>query len=207
MANGTVLQLLKVLEKYTDIDHAMSKENILQKMLNDYGTDMEEKAFYRKIAELQEVGYDIVKTKGKYSKYYLETYRLSPSELLYLSVMLYGSSDIAAKEAKHIVDTLYSMPVHQYGAEDYQRYRNKLRTNNMLTRQISKFALLIDAMRRKMNVSYKVVLDYSTNAFSEKRIGAVMDFSVKDNMIYFVINESGSLTTYQLKDLINVEEV
>ena len=207
MAKEVALELLKILEEYSDKDHGLSKEQIFQLLLDNYGRELEEKAFYRKIEELQNAGFDIVKTKGRYSKYYLDTPRLSPSELLYLSVMLYGSSDIAAKEAKNIVDTLYSMSVHQYGAENYQRYRNKLRENNMLTRQINKFALLIDTMESKKKLSYKIVLNFEQGQFSEKRVGIPVNFSVENNLIYFVIDENGKSCTYQLKDLINVETV
>lgn len=207
MANGTVLQLLRTLEKYTDREHSLSKEEILQIMQDDYDVCMEEKAFYRKIDELEGAGFAVVKTKGRYSRYYLNTHRLSSSELLYLSVLLYGSSNISSGEAKQIVDTLGEMDVHQNSKSDCSRYRDKLRANNMRTRQIEKFASLLRSMEQHMQVSYKVVLDLATNSFSETRIGNVVDFFVSSNLVYFVIDNSGTRSTYQLKELINVEEI
>ena len=51
----------------------LSKEEILKKLQEDEFITLEEKAFYRKIEELRELGYDVRSTKGNRTKYFLDT--------------------------------------------------------------------------------------------------------------------------------------
>ena len=58
MAKQVSLQILRILEENTDMEHMLSKQDILQKLADRYETYIEEGAFYRKIEELEEAGYD-----------------------------------------------------------------------------------------------------------------------------------------------------
>lgn len=91
MAKEIALEILKILEKYSDKEHKLTKGQIMDFLCDEYDRSIEEKAFYRKIEELQNAGYKIIKTMGKYSTYYLDLPRLTASEMLYLSIMILGS--------------------------------------------------------------------------------------------------------------------
>ena len=69
MASNTILHILHILEQYTDRNHMLSKEEILKELQEDEFITLEEKAFYRKIEELRELGYDVRSTKGNRTKY------------------------------------------------------------------------------------------------------------------------------------------
>lgn len=206
MIRGAELKILKILQEFSDKYHPLTKEEIREHFRDIYGEDFDDKMFFRKISELQEADWDVVATKGKYAKYYLEVNRLTPNEYLYLNIMLMGSSDISTNEAKRIIDVLNERPVNNLSAERCAKYKNKLRTNNSLTKQIDHFATLMDAYENKREVSYRQIIDYSTKEFSETRFGTPEDFLIVDNQIIFVIREGKKLQKYLLKSLIEVQE-
>ena len=207
MARETALELLKIFEEYSDKNNKLSKKEILDYLSEKYNHTIDEKAFYRKVEELQKAGFKIVQTKGKYATYYLDTPRLTSNELLYLSIMIMGSSDISSREASHLISRLNAMPIHQLGSSQLYEYKEKLKSNNTQTDQIKKFAIIFNAMKSRSELSYREVLDISKREFTPSKRGIPQDFSIVDNQITFVFQEDGLLKTYSLKDLINVEEI
>lgn len=207
MTRETALELLKILEEYSDRDNKLSKGAILAYMENIYNHSIEEKAFYRKIEELQKAGFKIVQTKGRHATYYLDMPRLTVNELLYLSIMIMGSSDISSREANHLISRLQSMPIHKLSNSQIEEYKAKLKSNNMQTDQIKKFAIIFNAMKSQGKLSYREVLDFNTLSFSQTKSGIPQDFAIVNNQIMFVFLEGNCTKTYSLKSLINVEEI
>ena len=54
-----IIHILKILQKYTDADHTMTQQQIVDKLLEDYGMSVTRSALKRNISELIEAGYDI----------------------------------------------------------------------------------------------------------------------------------------------------
>ena len=207
MRREASLELLKIFEEYSDRDNKLSREEVLQYMRNLYDHDIDDKAFYRKIEELKNAGFKIGQTKGRHATYYLDTPRLTVNELLYLSIMIMGSSDISSKEAHHLISRLQTMPIHKLSNSCLDEYKAKLKPNNTQTDQIKKFSIIFNAMKSHSELSYREVLDFGSSLFSQSKLGVPQDFSVVNNQIIFVFREGNSLKTYSLKNLINVEEV
>lgn len=206
MSREIALELLKIFEEYTDRDHKLTKENLAQLLENKYNRTIEEKAFYRKIEELQSAGFKIVKTKGRHATYYIDMPRLTTNELLYLSIMIMGSSDISSREANHLITRLQAMPIHRLSNSQLEEYKAKLKSNNTHTDQIKKFSTIFNAIKSNGELSYKEVFSLSPLNFSSAKHGVPRDFSVENNQIVFVFQEGNLFKKYQLKDLIDVEE-
>jgi len=71
MASVSILQILKILEEHSDSNNPLSKNQFCDLFSDKYGEQIDDKQFYRGIRELQKYDYDIVKTRGRYSNYYL----------------------------------------------------------------------------------------------------------------------------------------
>ena len=162
MASNTILHILHILEQYTDRNHMLSKEEILKELQEDEFITLEEKAFYRKIEELRELGYDVRSTKGNRTKYFLDTPRFTSEELLMLSAIILGSPDISKAEADRLINTLYAMSVHSDYIGTYEKLKPALKSNNQSAQaanQIQKFHVLYTAIKNHEKVSCKIRLN------------------------------------------------
>lgn len=162
MASNTILHILHILEQYIDRNHMLSKEEILKELQEDEFITLEEKAFYRKIEELRELGYDVRSTKGNRTKYFLDTPRFTSEELLMLSAIILGSPDISKAEADRLINTLYAMSVHSDYIGTYEKLKPALKSNNQSAQaanQIQKFHVLYTAIKNHEKVSCKIRLN------------------------------------------------
>ena len=162
MASNTILHILHILEQYTDRNHMLSKEEILKELQEDEFITLEEKAFYRKIEELRELGYDVHSTKRNRTKYFLDTPRFTSEELLMLSAIILGSPDISKAEADRLINTLYAMSVHSDYIGTYEKLKPALKSNNQSAQaanQIQKFHVFYTAIKNHEKVSCKIRLN------------------------------------------------
>jgi hypothetical protein len=151
------LYLLRILEDYTDCDHPLKKEEIINLFQDEYGEDsIEDKRFHRKINELIEAGYPIHKTRGRYSNYYYEKTDLSSSELLFIYSLIEAHPSISNGETKRLITRLNEIvPVSIRVGDNHQRRLSFLRTNKDPIDGIQRFETIIRAMESASNVRYK----------------------------------------------------
>ena len=57
-----LLRILDILKEESDINHPLKQEDIVQKLSDVYGIDIERKAVGRNISLLREAGYEIENT-------------------------------------------------------------------------------------------------------------------------------------------------
>ena len=98
-----LLRILEILEKYSDCDHPLKQEDILNYLSNDYGIDVERKTIGRNLSLLKEAGYEIVSTK---QGSYLDERRFEDSELRLLIDGVLASKHITAKHSKELINKL-----------------------------------------------------------------------------------------------------
>ena len=207
MAKQVSLQILRILEENTDREHMLSKEEILQMLGDIYDTYIGEGAFYRKIEELEEAGYKIVHTRGRTTKYCLDTPRLTKEELLYLSAMIKGSPDLSAAEAERMITSISGMSVHRQATPHLDKYRELLEANNTATNQIKKFGLIVSAIEGGKAISCKC---YKINKegeylFSDEKTLYPKSFYFDGKDCIIIVLENKQECTYILRELINVE--
>ena len=97
-----IIYILEILKKYTDADHKLFQEGIINKIRAEYGMECERKAIGRSITELAAFGFDIDYDNG----YYLREHEFEDSELRLLVDSVLGSHYIPAQQAKELIDKL-----------------------------------------------------------------------------------------------------
>ena len=77
-----ILYVLKVLEEYSDENHLLTQQDIIDRIYKDYGLLLERKTIGNSLSILTEMGYDI--NKGDRGGFYLLDRLFNLSEVQYL---------------------------------------------------------------------------------------------------------------------------
>ena len=94
--------ILDILKEYSDSNHRLLQQDIINLLENNYGMSCERRAVKNNIDKLQEMGYKIVSKKG----YYLEEREFTDAELRLLIDGVFTSGAITDKEAHELVKKL-----------------------------------------------------------------------------------------------------
>ena len=101
-----IFRIYQVLEDYSDENHPMKQQDIMDKLESDYGIECERKAVGRNISYLQEMGFDIeICGRGAY----LASRHFENSELRLLIDSVLGSRHINSKYSKQLIEKLASL--------------------------------------------------------------------------------------------------
>ena len=118
---ASILLVLKVLEEYSDENHYLTHQNIIDKIYELYGIELERKSIASSIALLEELEYDIVKSpKGGFA---LISRLFDSSEVTFLVDAIFSSKSISGKQAKQLSDEVSSC-LSKYQRKSYE-YLNK----------------------------------------------------------------------------------
>lgn len=98
-----LLRVLEILETYSDSEHPLKQEDILNLLSKDFGIELERKTIGRNIALLKEAGYEIESTK---QGCYLVERRFEDSELRLLIDGVLASKYITANHSKELINKL-----------------------------------------------------------------------------------------------------
>ena len=86
----TTLLVLKVLEEYSDQNNYLTQKQILDKVFDRYGVEMERKSVATAITLLQDLDYDI--DKGSKGGFALLTRVFEPSEVTFLVDAIFSNA-------------------------------------------------------------------------------------------------------------------
>lgn len=113
---ASILMILKVLEEYSDEEHFLTQQNIIDKVYQEYGIELERKSVAFSIELLQELDYDINKsTRGGYA---LLSRSFDNSEIRFISDALFSSKSISGKQAAELANKL-NFCLSKYQRKDY----------------------------------------------------------------------------------------
>lgn len=101
-----LLRILQILEQYTDCNHPMKHDEIVNKLDSLYNITIERKAIGRNITLLHFAGYDVETTK---KGSYLNSRLFEDSELRLLSDSVLASRHITAKHSKELIEKLATL--------------------------------------------------------------------------------------------------
>lgn len=99
------MYILEVLKKYSDSDHHLKQQDIIEYIKQDYNIASERKAISINISRLVEFGYDIVHQNG----YYLRERDFDDSELRLLVDSVLFSRNIPTNQAKDLIEKLQGL--------------------------------------------------------------------------------------------------
>ena len=99
------IYILEVLKKYSDENHHLRQQDIIDYIKKDFGLDVERKAVSVNISRLNEFGYTINKDNG----YYLSEREFDDSELRLLIDSVLFSKNIPTSQANDLIKKLESL--------------------------------------------------------------------------------------------------
>lgn len=113
-----ILYLLDILREYTDEQHILNTEEIIEK-LDAYGISAERKSIYSDISNLKEYGYDIQMKKNP-TGYYLADREFQLPELKILVDSVQSSKFLSKNKSNELIKTLEKF-ASKYEAKQLQR--------------------------------------------------------------------------------------
>jgi len=113
---SSILLVLKVLEEYTDEEHYLTQNEIVDKIKQDYGLELERKSIGSSLQLLEELDYDI--SKGPKGGFSLLSRTFDNTQASYLIDAIFSSRSINGKQAKKIADAVSSC-FSKYQRKDY----------------------------------------------------------------------------------------
>ncbi len=186
---ASILLVLRVLEKYSDEEHFLTQQDIINKIYELYGVELERKSIAYSLNLLEELGYDLVrKEKGGvalFSRLFDET------EANYLIDSIFSSRSINAKEAKNLIKKISSTFSQNKEKELFNFNSSYLYKTSEVARTKNKeimytISLLLEAIKNKKRVAFKVI-DYDKHG---KEVYRLKGFIYKVSP-YFLVNNSG----------------
>ena len=118
---AVILYILQILRRYSDADHTMTQQQIADRLLSDYGLEVDRGTVRRNVDDLIEAGYDIQYTEvvrsrtdrhtGEKEKTYIYTdlyfeHEFTEPELHMLIDGLLFSRSVPYKQRKQLIDKL-----------------------------------------------------------------------------------------------------
>ena len=186
---ASILLILKVLEEYSDEDHFLTQQDIIDKVDELYGIELERKSVAFSISLLQELDYDINKSpRGGYA---LLSRNFDNSEIRYIVDSLFSSKSISGKQAAELSKKINSC-LSKYQRKDY----NFIYKCNEISRSENKelfytLELIEEAKRRGKRVSFKyLTFDENGKPYAKMdgyRYIVSPYYSVNSNGRYFLI--------------------
>ena len=133
-----LLRVLQILEHYTDADHHLKQEEIVDILEHEYGMVVERKAVGRNLALLREAGYDIASDRrGSW----LASRLFDDAELRMLIDGVLSARHVTVKYSRDLIDRLCSLTgrnfrshvKHVYSVGDWDKTENKSVFYNVAT--------------------------------------------------------------------------
>lgn len=119
-----LMRILEILSRYTDDEHALSAEQICEK-LSQYGVSAERKSIYGDIEALISLGYDIVNSRSNPRGYFLASREFELPEVYLLCDAVRSADFITPKKTRELVTKLDGLvSVYQRNERDKGIYIN-----------------------------------------------------------------------------------
>ena len=180
----SILYVLRILEKYSDENHLLTQEDIVQKIYSVYGMECERKSIGASLDSLEELGYDIVRVPRKGC--FLGERTFESSEVSYLIDAVFSSRVIPGGQARKLAEKV-SSKLSVYEAKKF-KYIYKA---DEITRSDNKQVFYtIDIINRAIDLGKKIKFKYNkyvqNNQMQERACGK--PYVVNP---YFMVNSQG----------------
>ena len=181
---ASIIYVLKVLEEYSDVNHLLTHQQIIDKIYQKYDLLLERKSIANSIALLEELGYDIC--KGERGGFYLLSRLFDQSEISFLIDAIYSSKVITATQAKELSKTI-SSTLSRYERKQYSYIHKSAEINRNIN---SDFFFNIELINEAINSNKKIsfqYISYDTNGKETLRYNGY-NYIVSP---YYLINNFG----------------
>ena len=208
---SSILLILKVLEEYTDENHYLTQKEIVDKVNQLYGIEIERKSVGSSLMLLEELGYDI--NKGSKGGFALLTRTFDLTEASFLIDAIFSSRSIDGKKAKKIANEV-SNCFSKYQRKDYSYIYKSSEINRTINNEVLyNISIIHEAMKTGKRVGFQY-LAYDKNGKETTRRNGY-EYIVSP---YYLINNFGryyllcnyrekyrALQTFRVDYMINVK--
>ena len=151
---ASILLVLKTLERYTDEEHYLTQQEIIDKIKANYGISLERKSIAYAVELLQELEYDI--NKGSRGGYALFSRNLDNAEVKFLIDAIFSSKVINGKQARLLADKLSN------GLSIYQRkeYKYLYKTTDIARTNNNEVFYNIEIINEAMKQNKRIGFNY-----------------------------------------------
>lgn len=149
-----ILYILKILEKYSDVNHPLTQVRIGELIRQEYLVDVERKTIGYYLQILQDLDYDIMKVEKK--GFYLGERIFDPSEVSFLTDAIYSSKIIESHHAKKLSEKIYST-LSKY---DQKHYDSLYKTSDISRADNKEFFYNIEIINEAISRKKKVKFQY-----------------------------------------------
>ena len=202
-----IVQILRILERYSDQDHPLTQKDIIYYMKIDYGVECERKAVGRNIDNLKDMGYDIEYDKG----YFLQEREFEESELRYLIDSILASRYVPKKHARDLIQKLTKQS-NVYFESKLKHIRN---IANMDHQESNELFYTIDVLSEAIADNRQVLFFYRRynmekkleNTSKEKRLVNPYQILIANGKYYLLgnINKYDNVTHFRLEKITGIE--
>lgn len=157
---SSMLLVLKVLEEYTDDNHYLTQQEIVDKINTLYGIELERKSIGSSLQLLEELDYDIA--KGPKGGFALLSRTFDTTEAAFLIDAIFSSRSIDGRMAKKISSDVYSC-FSKYERQDYSYiYKSSEVTRTDNKNVLYNISIIQEAIKKGKQVSFQY-LTYDEN--------------------------------------------
>lgn len=208
---SSILLILKVLEEYTDENHYLTQKEIVDKVNQLYGIEIERKSVGSSLMLLEELGYDI--NKGSKGGFALLTRSFDLTEASFLIDAIFSSRSIDGKKAKKIANEV-SNCFSKYQRKDYSYIYKSSEINRTINNEVLyNISIIHEAMKTGKRVGFQYLAYDKNGKETTRRDG--YEYIVSP---YYLINNFGryyllcnyrekyrALQTFRVDYMINVK--
>lgn len=206
---ASILLILKVLEEYSDEDHFLTQQDIIDKVNQLYGIELERKSVAFSISLLQELDYDINKSpRGGYA---LLSRDFDCTEIRFITDAIFSSKSISGKQALKLTNKLNSS-LSKYQRKNYDFIYKSGDVNRSSNNEVFYILELIEeAKRRGKRISFQYLSFDEKGSKNIRRDGfryiVSPYYSVNNNGRYYLIcnyrEKYRAIQSYRIDYMIN----
>lgn len=201
----------KILEEYSDEEHYLTQQDIIDKLESLYAIEVERKSVASTLTLLQELGYDIVKKSG--GGYALFSRLFDKQEVRYLNDAIFSSRTIPGKQALQLSNKLNSC-LSRYDQKRYNYLYKSTEINRTSNPQIFlNIELIEEAIENKKKIAFSyLTFDDKGNAikrFNGFRFRISPYFLVNNFGRYYVLghyrDKYGPILNYRIDYMVDLQ--
>ncbi|MBR4998946.1 MAG: WYL domain-containing protein, partial [Clostridia bacterium] len=179
----SLLCILEVLREHSDENHPLTQAQIISKIANRYGLELERKSIGANIDSLIDFGFDIVKTeKGCY----LGQREFEPSEVSFLIDAVFSSRSIDSKRSRELAEKISKF----LSVNERKKYKYICKSDEIIRTDNKQLFYTIDILNEAIEKCKKVQFNYNRFYFDKETREKK---NTKPYVInpYFLINNQG----------------
>ena len=166
----SIIRVLQVLQEFTDSQHPLTQEEIIEKLQKQYDLTLERKAVANNISYLQEVGFEICQAEGRRGVYLDHSGSdffgcgFEDAEIQYLIDLVICNKIITRKQSKDLVEKLSGLSSKYLNVRVPSVYRAEQRVKTDYATLFGNIELIEEAIKKKV----KLTCDYKKYGIDKK---------------------------------------